>query len=459
LRVEPSRIRSLRDVPADPNGRYVLYWMQQSQRAEGNPALCQAIRLANQQDRSVLVAFGLDESYPEGNERSFAFMLEGLAEAASSLADRGLKLVLRRGRADEVAAELASDATCVVCDRGYLRHPTEARRRLVEATEKRVDQVEGDVVVPIDEVSDHAEYAARTIRPKIESLRDTYIRRASSAEIAKSSLPLNVTSEFDPRDPDGILARLNIDRSVRRVDGLRGGLHQARRRLTRFLRQDLPGYAERRNDPARPRSSRLSPYLHFGQISPVEIAWKVGRTRGCSRADRDAFVEELIVRRELAINFVVHTEDYDRFRCIPDWARETLADHEDDDRPHRYTARQLEAAKTHDRYWNAAMTEMKRTGFLDNYMRMYWGKKILEWSNTAEYAHRVALALNNRYLIDGRDASSYANVAWLFGVHDRGWPESPIYGKVRRMTASGLERKFDVEAYVERVEALAEELE
>lgn len=454
--VEQTRIQTLNDAEPDPDGRYVLYWMQASQRAEHNPALAHAIERADELDRPVLVVFGLDEDHLEANERSFAFLLEGLAETAEALAERGIKLVLRRGEPGGVALELAEQAACVVCDRGYLRHAVRARKRVARVAGCRVEQVEGDVVVPIEVASDHAEYAARTIRPKIEAHRDTYLRALTERTPGKQSLPLHVTSELDPRRPEAVLAALDVDRSVGRVGGLVGGTSQARRALTRFLRSGLPGYASRRNDPADPSTSRLSPYLHFGQISPVEVARKASRASGPSAEDREAFLEELIVRRELACNFVAFTDDYDRFSCLPDWARKTLAEHEDDERPHRYTARQLEAAETHDPAWNAAMEEMKRSGFLESYMRMYWGKKILEWSNTPQYAHRVALALNNKYLLDGRDPSSYSNVAWLFGLHDRAWAESEVYGKVRRMTADGLARKFDVDAYVERVASLGE---
>jgi deoxyribodipyrimidine photo-lyase len=452
--VEETRVRHLNDNAPDASGKYVLYWMQQSQRAAHNPALEHAVQLANERDQSVLVAFGLHERYPDASERSFAFMLEGLAETAAALAKRGIKLVLRRGRPDRVALELAGDASIVVCDRGYLRQQRGWREEVARRSRCRVVQVEGDVVVPVNEASDKAEYAARTLRPKIMQRVDDYLGALPALEPAKSSLPLRVSGDFDPRRPNAILDALRVNRDVGRVRRFIGGTGEARRHLTRFLRQDLAGYADARNDPANPSASRLSPYLHFGQISPVEIARKARAAESPSDGDRDAFLEELIVRRELAANFVEFEQDYDAFRCLPDWAKKTLAEHADDDRPDHYTARQLEGAKTHDRYWNAAMNEMKKTGYMHNYMRMYWGKKILEWCNTPEYAYRNALDLNNRYFLDGRDPSSYANVAWIFGLHDRAWTERPIFGKLRYMNAKGLERKFDVDAYVKWVDEL-----
>ena len=454
--VEETRVRTLREGSPSDAGSYVLYWMQQSQRAAHNPALEHSIKLANERDQAVVVGFGLYERYPDANERAFAFLLEGLAETARALADRGIKLVLRRGRPDKVALELAKDASLIVCDRGYLRHQRQWRVEVARKARCGVAQVEGDVVVPVDEVSDKAEHAARTIRPKIEKRRDEYVKTLRATELAKSSLPLHVTGDFDPAKADAVIRELRVDRRIARVRRFRGGTSEARRRLAAFLRHDLPGYADARNDPANPSASRLSPYLHFGQISPVEVAHKVQSTKGAAMRDREAFLEELVVRRELAMNFVEFEEHYDSFRCLPHWARKTLSEHTEDHRPDRYTAKQLERAETHDRYWNAAMNEMKKTGYMHNYMRMYWGKKLLEWCNTPEYAYRTALDLNNRYFLDGRDAASYANVAWIFGLHDRAWGERPIFGKVRYMNAQGLERKFDVDAYVKWVDELPE---
>ncbi len=446
--METDRIAFLNDQPIDEDGRYVLYWMQQSQRAHFNPSLEYAISRANELSQSVLVVFGIFDGYPEANERHFAFMLEGLAEVAADLRKRGLKLVLELGCPDEVCLAYANHAALVVCDRGYLRHQKMWRERVAAETARQVVQVEGDVVVPVAQVSDKREYAARTIRPKIKRLLDGHLGNITTRNAAKQSLPLNISSDLDPENTSGILARLDIDRSVARVSRFHGGTGAARRRLEHFLRYRLAGYSVARNDPADPQCSNLSPYLHFGQISPVEIARKVHSAKGGSFDDRTAFLEELIVRRELAVNFVHNEPDYDRYSCLPDWARKTLSEHRNDKRDHIYTRQQLENADTHDACWNAAMTEMVRTGYMHNYMRMYWGKKIIEWSKSPAHAYRTALALNNRYFIDGRDPNSYAGVAWLFGLHDRPWTERPVFGKVRYMSAGGLERKFDINGYV-----------
>jgi deoxyribodipyrimidine photo-lyase len=237
---------------------------------------------------------------------------------------------------------------------------------------------------------------------------------------------------------------------------LTGGPEKGRDLFRTFLEKSFSRYVKNRNQPQTDDISRMSAYLHFGQISPLYLALQINKTRGRATEAKAAYLEELIVRRELAINFVNSTARYDDFSSLPNWALETLARHRKDPREYTYTRRQLEDAKTHDQYWNAAMVEMRTTGFMHNHMRMYWGKKILEWSKTPEQAFRTALALNNKYFLDGRDPNSYAGVAWIFGLHDRAWFERPIFGKVRYMNASGLERKCDIRGYVEKVKRLKE---
>lgn len=432
--------------------------MQQSQRADFNHALEHAARTANDRGQGLVVGFGLSADYPEANERHFAFMLEGLAEVDEALSRRGIRFVVYEGRPDEIALSLSEHASVLVCDRGYLRHQRQWRERVAAEADCRVEQVESDVVVPVEIASEKREYAARTLRPKIKRCLSEYLSGLSETGVKQTttSVPFNAAIK-EVADTDGLLARLDIDRDVHRVRRLRGGAREARRRLQRFLRHGLKDYAARRNDAAQQTTGLLSPYLHFGQISPVEIALKVGKAASGSDDDRASFLEELIVRRELAANFVTFEPDYDRYRSLPEWARQTLAKHRQDERPAAYSRAELEAGETHDPVWNAAMREMRETGYMHGYLRMYWGKKILEWSNTPEYAYRTALYLNNKYFIDGRDPNSYANVAWLFGLHDRPWQERDVFGTVRSMTGSGLRRKFDVEAYIKRVDELEAE--
>lgn len=452
--IEPERIRRLSCSDHPASGRYVLYWMQQSQREAYNPALEFAVGEANRRVQPVVVVFVLMENYPDANERHFAFMLQGLREVALALKKRGVPFVIRRGEPTDVVLEMARDCSVLVCDRGYLRNQRAWRETLADEAVCDVVQVEGDVVVPVDEVSDRAEYAARTIRPKILENRDKYLKTLKRLRVKRPLEKTDLESDCDPLEPAATLAMLDLDRSVGEVSRFRGGTSEAHKLLRRFKDRGLVDYAQAKNDPAEPRSSGLSPYLHFGQISPVEAALKVARTENCSRADREAFLEQLIVRRELSINYVLHQPRYDKFAALPEWARRTLSEHADDERPFRYSLRALETAETHDPYWNAAMNEMVKTGYMHNYMRMYWGKKIIEWSASPQTAYRNVLTLNNKYFIDGRDANSFTSVAWLFGLHDRPWTERAIFGKIRYMNAAGLERKFDIQRYVQWVEDL-----
>jgi deoxyribodipyrimidine photo-lyase len=451
--IEPERIRHL-NGQGDRPGHYVLYWMQHSQRASFNPALSLAVLEANARDQPLVVGFGLTNAYPEANARHYAFMLQGLVEVREHLQERGIAFVIRRGAPEAVALALAGPASLVVCDRGYLRHQKQWREDLATKAACPVIQVEGDVVVPVDLVSGKREHAARTIRPKIHRHRERFLAAWPEVPVNRAATSLHLDSDVDLADGPGVLAGLDIDRSVKAVRRFAGGTGEARRRLAEFIDHRLDGYAAGRNEPADWRCSFLSPYLHFGQISPVEIALKIRQSDSGTHEDRAAYLEELIVRRELSMNYVNFTPEYDAYPSVPAWARQSLAAHRDDRRKHVYTQAQLEAAETHDPYWNAAMREMTYTGFMHNYMRMYWAKKIIEWTATPEQAFRMTLNLNNKYFIDGRGGTAYANVAWCFGLHDRGWTERAIFGKVRYMAASGLKRKFDMERYVTAVEDL-----
>jgi deoxyribodipyrimidine photo-lyase len=448
--IHPERIQPLNDRPTR-SGRYVLYWMQQSVRSRYNHALEYAILRANAQRLPVVALFGLTDRYPEANERHYAFLLEGLRDVSTGLRERGIQLALRRQSPEQAAVELAEDAAEVVTDRGYLRLQRQWRRFVADNAPCRVTQVESDLVVPLETASPKEEWAAATLRPKITRLLSRFLVPLEPTPVERDSLGMTLEG-LDPREVDANLASLEIDRSVPRVSAYRGGETEARRRLTEFIEQRLPGYAELRNEPSLDHVSHLSPYLHFGQISPLEIALAAADTPHV--ADREAFWEELIIRRELSANFVFYNPAYDRYEGLPEWARRTLEAHRADPRPALYSREELERAQTHDPYWNAAMREMTLTGKMHNYMRMYWGKKILEWSPTPEEAFRTALALNNRWFLDGRDPNSFTGVAWCFGKHDRPWTERPVFGTVRYMNAAGLKRKFDIEGYVRRIDAL-----
>jgi deoxyribodipyrimidine photo-lyase len=451
--IHDSRIKSLNDEDLR-QGDFVLYWMQQTQRAEYNHALEYAVREANRMGQGVLVVFGLMDNYPEANLRHYTFMLEGLQDAQAALGKRGIKMIVKKGNPADVALEIGEKASMIICDRGYLRHQRQWRQKVAQKADCRVVQVESDVVVPLEVVSDKAEYAARTIRPKIHKQLSNYLVELKPTKLQKQSLQLRIKG-IDLSDINAVLKKMSIDRDVLPAGHLfKGGTSQAIKIFAEFLRRRFKNYVENRNQPQTNDVSHMSKYLHFGQISPLYLALKVQDTDKRLKQAREAYIEELVVRRELAMNFVNYTPDYDSYQCLPNWAQKTLSEHKKDKREHTYTRRQLENAQTHDEYWNAAMREMKATGFMHNYMRMYWGKKILEWTPTPEKAFKTTLAINNKYFLDGRDANSYAGVAWVFGVHDRAWFERPIFGKIRYMAASGLERKCDIQAYVEKVDAL-----
>lgn len=462
--------------------------MQASQRTEANHALEFSVAYANRVGVPVVVCFGLDETYPEANLRHFSFLLEGLCDVRHRLKKRGIPFICGKGEPWLVALRLSEKAAAVVTDRGYLRRQVKWRDRLAEQSSVPVFQVESDAVVPVNLASMKQEFAARTIRPKLHRLMHDRcvipeqvtvkhpifrgIPLTSCRQGTTCFLELPGGDRMEVVEPVELIKvvseSLSIDTSVGPATRfLRGGEREALSKLDAFLTHRLKDYHLLRNDPGSQAASGLSPYLHFGQISPLSIVKRVKEAAGTESSspetrDRrhppkeavEAFVEELFIRRELSLNYVTYNQAYDRFIGLPEWALNSLNDHADDRRPYLYSAEQLEAAETHDPYWNAAAREMLITGSMHNYMRMYWGKKVLEWSESPQQAFTTLLALNNKYCLDGRDPNSYVGVGWCFGLHDRPWKEREIFGKVRYMNARGLERKFDMSRYLNRIEQL-----
>jgi deoxyribodipyrimidine photo-lyase len=451
LRPNP-RLRTARPgLPAE-GGRCVLYWMQRAQRGVDNEALNLAIALGNAMGLPVLAAFGLTADYPGAQRRHYRFLLDGLVDAAHDLERRGVPMVVRLGRPDAIVPALAEQAgaAMVVGDENPLRVAMQWRERVARELRVPFYLVDADVVVPTSHLPTE-EYAARTIRPKIHRLLDDYLRPIAdpSARVRWEGSP----PAGEPIDPDGLLRALEGG-GVTEVPGYRGGSREAMRRLRLFIGERLPRYATDRNEPTPYCTSELSAHLHFGHISPTTIAMAVSGS-DAPRESVDAYLEELIVRRELSVNFVARNPDYDRLDGCPGWAIKTLAKHAGDPRPVVYMARQLEEAETHDPLWNAAQDEMVVTGRMHNYLRMYWAKKILEWSPDAETAFGIAVDLNDRYEMDGRDPNGYTGVAWAIGgKHDRPWPERPIFGTVRFMSYESTRKKFNSAAYIARVAAL-----
>ena len=447
------RITRRKSGAIDTGGRCVVYWMQRSQRATDNAALNCAIEVANQLRKPVAVYFGLKGGVERANLRHYRFMIDGFDKLSADLRRRALGWSLCIADSDPVVKFCNEVKACLLVSDEDPRRAGEAGRARV-AREIRVPfwTVDADVIVP-SRLLAKEHYAARTIRPKIREQLDKFIASQNEPKVRipwprswdLKSWPINST----------LLDRVTLDRSVSPVSLLRGGEHAARNRLKEFITHRLAGYRTKRNRPECDGTSKLSPYLHFGQIGPQEIVGAVRDAR-VAPADRDAFLEELIVRRELAVNFVRFNSHYDRLDCCEPWASTTLREHEGDHRPYIYDETQLVRAETHDPLWNAAQKQMMLTGWMHGYLRMYWAKKILEWSVTPAEAFRIAVSLNDRYELDGRDPSGYAGIAWaIAGKHDRAWgPERPVYGKVRYMSYLSTSRKFASRQYIDQVAAL-----
>ncbi len=447
--IQSQRIEALNF--AEPKDReYVLYWMQAAQRARWNHALEWAIRQANRRRKPVVAVFGLTADFPEATLRHYVFMLEGLRETQAELADRGIQLVIQKGAPDKVAVNMSKKADLAVVDEGYLHMQRQWRSAAARAMDCPLYEVTTNLIVPVEEASEKENYSAGTLRPRISRRLDRYLTALKHTKPHTSSMPLRFDSI--PLDfPEKTAKGLGIDGAVKPSVFFTGGSKQALKRLKTFLQSKLDSYETLRNHPAEEYQSGLSPYLHFGQISPLQVALEAMKI---DSPGRKAFLEELIVRRELSHNFVYYNRRYDQYDALPPWVLRTLNYHAKDRREFLYTHQQLEQAQTHDPYWNAAQTEMVLTGKMHGYMRMYWGKKIIEWTRRPEEAFRIALTLNNKYELDGRDPNGYAGVAWCFGKHDRPWGERPVFGKVRYMNAAGLKRKFNPDLYVQKIESL-----
>jgi len=451
--IHPERIRKLNDQPLQ-KGRFVLYWMQASQRAEYNHALEYAVRQGNEQKLPVVVLFVLTDRFPEANLRHYTFMLEGLKEVKSRLEERDIFFIAVKGSPEKEVVKVAREASLIVADRGYLRVQGEWREDVAENARCPVIQVESDVVVPVEAACPKEAYSAAVLRPKINSQLRKYLAPLAEIPVKQTLGRLDFAGLDLKKSIPAILTSLSIDCTVQPVGHFRGGKAEAKRLLGDFISHKLKDYGELRSDPSLDCVSHMSPYLHFGQISPLYIAMQVQEAGRIPSKTREAYLEELIVRRELAMNFAHYNPAYDSFRAIPDWAKRTLKGHQKDKREYVYSQDELEEARTHDPYWNAAQKEMVVTGKMHNYMRMYWGKKILEWSLTPEEAFRIALYLNNKYELDGRDPNSFTGVAWCFGKHDRPWGERKIFGQVRYMNDAGLRRKFKIDDYVKKIASL-----
>jgi deoxyribodipyrimidine photo-lyase len=423
--------------------------MSRDQRVADNWALLFARELAARLNSPLAVVFCLCPNFLGATIRQYGFMLDGLASVERALEERGISFYLLEGDPGKTLAEFAGHhrVGAMVSDFDPLRIKRRWKATLAKVLDVAFFEVDAHNIVPCWQVSDKQEYAAYTIRPKIHRALPEF--RDGFPSLMKSRIKWDGGPATDWK---GVRSRLACDMTVGEVDWLRPGENAARKALKEFVKERLADYGNQSNDPNSGAQSGLSPYLHFGQISAQRVAMEVMRDDAPGKS-KDSFLEQLIVRSELSDNFCLHNRYYDSSRCFPEWARNTLDAHRSDPRQYIYSYRQLLSAQTHDELWNAAQLEMVRKGKMHGYVRMYWAKKILEWTRTPEEALRIAIRLNDRYELDGRDPNGYVGIAWsIGGVHDRPWKERAVFGKIRYMSLEGCRRKFDVDAYIRGVE-------
>lgn len=439
------RTRVLSDRPGGKGA--VVYWMHREMRLLDNFGLLEALDRARAANAPLAAVFCLASGYPEACLRHYAFLLAGLEETRQELAALGIPLFVLPGDPPATLASFCADhdARAVVTDFDPLRVKRAWLDQAAGALAAPLVETDSRNIVPCLAASDKKEFAARTIRPKIHRQLARFLAEPDEP----GPPPVPWSGPWPQTDIPALLRELDIDRSVAEVNWLIPGPAAAQKVLQTFLAQRLNRYGKK-NDPGQRAESDLSPYLHFGQISSLRVALAVGAADADPDA-KDDFLEQLIVRRELAENFCAFEPSYDCFAGFPDWAKTTLGEHREDEREYLYSPEQFEAGATHDELWNAAQSELAGRGKMHGYLRMYWAKKILEWSPSPEEAMRTAVRLNDRLALDGRDPNGYAGAAWAVGgVHDRAFKERPVSGKVRYMSRKGCERKFDTAAYIRR---------
>lgn len=453
------RVQKRNDREPRMGADYVLYWAQMNRRAESNHALAFAAGLANELGLPLLFYEGLTCNYPFASDRFHTFLLEGVPDTATRLEKLGIGYVfhLRKRRADpnDALYRLAKHAAAVVTD-DYPTFIAASHNRSVPA---KLDipyyVVDSSCIVPMSHF-EKQEYAAYTIRPKIHKVLAQHLHPVPPIRLAKKwTAPIpKLHTEVTEANVPKLVAACEIDHSIAPSEEFRGGRNEAEKRLQSFLEYNLRRYAKTSNQPSEKSTSGMSPYLHFGHISALEIALRAKDYAEEHKLIPTEFLEELIVRRELAFNFARFGPDPTTLKALPDWAQATLRKHDHDKRDPIYTRDQFERAETYDELWNATQREMLREGKIHGYYRMYWGKKIIEWSPTYEDALRLMTDLHDVYALDGRDPNTCTSILWLFGLHDRPWTERPVFGQLRYMSYDGMKRKTDIASYVKEIALL-----
>ena len=455
------RVQLLNDKSENKKAKYVLYWMQMFKRTTHNHALKFAIEQANERRLPLVVYEGLKFYYPWANDRIHTFILEGVAEKREAFAKLGIRYVfyLQKDKHSpkQTVKKIAKDAALIVTDDFPCFIIPDHNAAIVAKTNIPVFAVDSNGIIPMSKF-EKEEYAAYTIRPKIRKILDDYFVpfEEEKIKIKQSDLEVDCPETlFDKKNIAQLVAECDIDHSVKPSPIYKGGTKNGRKRLKKFVEEILPNYDETRNKPEIDGSSRLSSYLHFGFLSALEIAFAVKKS-DAPKESKDAYLEELIVRRELSYNFTRHNPKYDSLASLPDWVQKTMREHIGDERPIIYSLEELEKGETYDELWNATQREMVVSGEMHNYVRMLWGKLVIEWTRSYEEAFAILEHLNNKYCLDGRNPNSYAGILWCFGKHDRAWQEREIFGKLRFMTSNSTGKKFDSKKYIEWAKSLAD---
>ncbi len=446
IEVNPRRIRLLQDGKKLPGP--VIYWMSRDQRVHDNWALLFAQKLALGNNSELAVVFNLIPDFLEATIRQYGFMLKGLQQVEKELNKFNIPFYLLQGKPDKTISKFISgkNISIIISDFDPLRVKRLWKRDLAKKINIPFYEVDAHNIVPCLYVSQKIEYGAYTIRPKIHKALPEFLEEFP--QVIKMKKPGKFS--FQKINWEGVRENLKVDFSVKEVNWIKPGEKEARKCLGEFILEKLDKYNDERNDPTKNGQSNLSPYIHFGQISAQRVALEVQELKNHSDSS-EAFLEELIVRRELSDNFCYYNSEYDSFKGFHEWARKSLNEHRKDKREFVYSLKQFENAKTHEELWNAAQMELMKTGKLHGYMRMYWAKKILEWTKSPENALSIAIYLNDKYNLDGRDPNGYTGCAWsIGGIHDRAWTERPVFGKIRYMNYNGCKRKFNVNGYIKR---------
>jgi deoxyribodipyrimidine photo-lyase len=455
------RVRAWNDRPVRAGAEYVVYWCQAARRAVDNPALELAVARANELDLPVVVYEALRPDYPHASARLHAFVLQCARDTAAALRARGIAhgffLPRTADEARGVAAKVFARAALVVSDEHpSFVYPRQNARAAAAACDCAYLTVDDTTIVPLARFGAH-EHAARTLRPKLLRVLDEHLAPVSEIEPRRRAAvdwpfaPLDLARTEGAR-LEAAIAACAVDARVRPVDDRPGGARAAEVRLRAFLEREGRRYETARNDAVADETSGLSPYLHFGAISARRCA--IAARDALPQPARDAFLEQLVVRRALAFNHAAREPRHAEWEGLPGWARATLEAHAGDPRGGAAGALgvgTLERAESADRVWNAAQRDLVDHGRMHNVMRMYWGKQLLPLLPSPRAAFDFGVAMMDRYALDGRDPNTYTGVGWCFGLHDQPFPERAIFGKVRPMGLGALKKRFDVEAYARGV--------